>query len=359
MARIIYAVAGEGFGHSSRAHLIGQRLIDAGCDVIFAASQKSFIYLKQYFGERVKGGFSLSFAYHNGKVAPLRTIKKTFLDIPDAVRENKALFENHFKPFEPDIVLTDFEPFTAWWAFVKKVPFISIDNEHILTVCKLEHRLKNIYPRFIAQVVTKSYYFGADAYIVFSFFEAPLKIEKAVLAPPIVRPIVAELKTSRGDYILLYVSTSYGKDKLVKVLSRFPNKQFIIYGFNENAKISNCILKERSTEGFLHDLAGCSGVAASAGFSLISECIYFKKKMLLVPVEGQYEQIINAQYVEKLGLGIQAKKLDRKSVERFLGHIDTPMPSDSGIIWPDNEKFFRILQGQFDKLPQKLDIKIC
>jgi len=39
MAKIIYAVAGEGFGHSSRSHLIGQRFIDAGHDVMFAGSQ--------------------------------------------------------------------------------------------------------------------------------------------------------------------------------------------------------------------------------------------------------------------------------------------------------------------------------
>jgi len=33
MARIIYAVAGEGFGHSSRSHLIGQRLLEANISV--------------------------------------------------------------------------------------------------------------------------------------------------------------------------------------------------------------------------------------------------------------------------------------------------------------------------------------
>ena len=37
MAKIIYGVAGEGFGHSSRSHLIGQRLLDAGNDVIGAS----------------------------------------------------------------------------------------------------------------------------------------------------------------------------------------------------------------------------------------------------------------------------------------------------------------------------------
>ena len=71
MAKIIYAVAGEGFGHSSRSHLIGQRFIDAGHDVMFVGSQKSLIYLKQYFKDRVKEIFGLSFAYDKGFVDPL------------------------------------------------------------------------------------------------------------------------------------------------------------------------------------------------------------------------------------------------------------------------------------------------
>ena len=66
MARIIYGVAGEGFGHSSRAHIIGRRLIDAGHTVMFAASMKSLVYLRQYFGDAVKEVFGLSFAYKDG-----------------------------------------------------------------------------------------------------------------------------------------------------------------------------------------------------------------------------------------------------------------------------------------------------
>ncbi len=74
MARIVYAVAGEGFGHSSRSHIISKRLIDSGHDVIFAASNKSLVYLKQYFGERVKEVFGLSFDYHQGRVSAVKTI---------------------------------------------------------------------------------------------------------------------------------------------------------------------------------------------------------------------------------------------------------------------------------------------
>jgi uncharacterized protein (TIGR00661 family) len=77
MAKIIYGVAGEGFGHSSRSHLTGQRLIDAGHDVMFVGSQKSLLYLKQYFGQRVREIFGLSFAFVDGQQAELRTFQRT------------------------------------------------------------------------------------------------------------------------------------------------------------------------------------------------------------------------------------------------------------------------------------------
>jgi uncharacterized protein (TIGR00661 family) len=355
MARIIYAVAGEGFVHSRRAHLIGERLIEAGNEVIFAASEKSLVYLRQYFGQRVKPGFGLSFAYRKGRVKTLGTVKKNLFKFPSAVRESKELFRKHLKDFEPDIVLTDFEPVTAWWAFVKKVPFVSIDNEHLLTVCRLEHKLKNIWPRFTSYVVTKSYYFGADKYIVLNFFAAPLKIKNACIAPPIIRPVVTQLKawplkTDSNGSIVYYTTTAYGKDRLVRQFGKFPSQRFIIYGFDTNEEYGNCTFKKRSTEGFLSDLAASSGVIASAGFSLISECLYLKKKMLLLPIPGQYEQIINAQYVEKFGLGIKADRLDESVLKRFLNDLDKPIRDDERILWPDNEKFFGILQEVFDSM---------
>ena len=44
MARIIYGVAGKGFGHSSRSHLIGQRLLAAVHEVMFIGYHKSLTY---------------------------------------------------------------------------------------------------------------------------------------------------------------------------------------------------------------------------------------------------------------------------------------------------------------------------
>jgi len=80
--------------------------------------------------------------------------------------------------------------------------------------------------------------------------------------------------------------------------------------------------------------------------------------MLLLPVAGQYEQVINAHYIEKLGLGISAKELDEPAITRFLDELDKPIPDDERILWPDNKEFFKILQQQLNSLdtPVTLDL---
>lgn len=356
MAKIIYAVAGEGFGHSSRSHLIGQRLIDSGHDVIFAGSNKSLFYLRDYFGDRVKEIFGLSFDYKDGRIHPIRTIKKNIFRLPTGDKINRKLFRGLYKKFEPDLIVSDFEPFSAWWALRHNVPFFSIDHEHVLTHCKLINPRQCGFSRITAYMVTRCYYVSATSYIIITFFKAPIKKRSAVIAPPVLRPKVLSLKAHRGDYIVLYTTTGRNEEQIKELLGRFGSQKFLIYGFDKSAEDGNCIFKKRSTEDFLTDVAGSRGVVATAGFSLISECMYLKKKMLLLPLEGQYEQFINAYYVQSLGLGLSRNELSEKSLCDFLDETEKPMPDDERILWPSNERFFEVLQERLNQLPKPIKI---
>jgi uncharacterized protein (TIGR00661 family) len=314
------------------------------------------VYLKQYFGHRVKEIFGLSFAFQDGRIDKSETLKRNLLKLPEGKKQNEELFRRFFEPFEPDLVISDFEPFSAWWAWRNRVPFISIDHEHMLTLCKLEHPTKNWFSRLTASLVTELHYIGAVAYIIVNFFKAPLRLDSAILAPPIVRPVVQEVQSSSGEHILMYSTTGENEEELRDTLGRFSHQEFRIYGFNQDTIHDNCVFKSRSTEGFLQDLASARGVIASAGFSLISECMHLKKKMLLLPLAGQYEQVINACYAERLGLAVSCEKLDEQAVARLLSEVDKPMPSHEEILWPDNQRFFRILQGTLNKLGKPISI---
>lgn len=356
MARIIYGVAGEGFGHSSRSHLIGQHLIEAGNDVMFVASRKAYTYLKRYFGSGVHEIFGLSLAFSDRRLSCVKTVATNLANFRRPYFETRDFLRKSFDTFSPDLVISDFEPFSAWWAWRNEIPFVSIDHEHLLTNCRLKHNLRNWYPRLTSALVTRGHYFGASAYVVLNFFRASVKDDSTILAPPVVRPVVQSYASEREEHILLYSSDRTGRERLLDTLQNAPDYRFYIYGYNESSEVGNCVFKRTSTEGFLEDLASCRGVIATAGFSLISECLHFKKRMLLLPIVGQYEQMVNGRYVEALGLGLSRNRFDADVLGEFLDRVDEPLGSDQRILWPDNGAFFEQLHRVLGRIDTKADV---
>jgi len=88
---------------------------------------------------------------------------------------------------------------------------------------------------------------------------------------------------------------------------------------------------------------------------LISECLYLRKEVLLLPIEGQYEQMVNAHYVQKLGLGLFPKQLDADALAQFLPLTDHPMPTRPDILCPDNRRFFELLNQTICNTPSAFD----
>ena len=60
---------------------------------------------------------------------------------------------------------------------------------------------------------------------------------------------------------------------------------------------------------------------AGGGFSLLSECVYLHKPALSIPVAGQFEQTLNARYLERLGYGEYAEAPSAEAVTGFLERL--------------------------------------
>ncbi len=349
--RILFGVAGEGFGHSSRSDLIARRLMQAGNEVLFAASGKSLSYLSPLFPGQVEEVYGLHFIVKDGQVLALSTLADNIVQYPKGFLTNRRLFSRKVKAFNPDLVISDFEPFSAWWAFRHRVPSVFIDNEHLLTMAKLEH-VPGISSRIKADIVTRGYHTRASAYVIMNFFTAPLKNKKAILANPVIRRQVMELKVERHPHVVVYSNDSRPetRDRLISILNRFPSHPFYIYGFHVEEEHGNCVFKQISTDGFLRDLSTGSGVIATAGMSLLSECLYLKKRMFLVPLKGQFEQQVNAVYAERLGVAVNANDLDEQKLKLFFDSLDKDYSTDPRILWPDNEAYFSILDQSLQKI---------
>ena len=177
MAKIVYAVAGEGFGHASRAHLIGQRFLDAGHEVIFAARS----------GPCNTCGRTMATGSRKSSVF-LRLQQRLCCSGSDRLEESLAVSagpspQSHaFRAGVPAVRAGfggyRFRAVQRWWAWRHRVPFISIDNEHLLILCQLDHKLSDLFGRLSAAVVVRGHYFGARAYIVTSFFK-PRQVQRS------------------------------------------------------------------------------------------------------------------------------------------------------------------------------------
>ena len=130
MANILYGVNGEGAGHSTRAKEVLTHLVAQGHSVHVASFDRGLQNLKAHFDVTEIYGFR--FAYVNNRVRYKRTIAKNLITVPQAARSLSRL-KDLVDEWQIDLIITDFEPLTCHVGHKKRLPVISIDNQHCLT----------------------------------------------------------------------------------------------------------------------------------------------------------------------------------------------------------------------------------
>jgi uncharacterized protein (TIGR00661 family) len=315
MANILYGVNGEGSGHSTRAKEVISHLQQRGHNLHIVSFDRGLRNLSASFP--VTEIFGLSLAYVNNRVRYERTLANNLIKAPRAARSLKDL-SHLVDESKIDLVITDFEPLSSHIGHHKHLPVISIDNQHAITNTSVT--LPHGFKRDVAAVklVTRMMTPHADAYLVLSFFPAPVKKQDTFLFPPILRQEVLSATPQTGDYVLVYV-TSPAKE-LAALLKKVRCK-FVAYGFEIERQEGNILFKKPSMDGFLRDLAGAKAVIANAGFSLVSEALHLGKPYLAIPVKNQFEQTFNAYYVDKLGYGAWWEELGKEQIESFLFNL--------------------------------------
>lgn len=343
MANILYGVAGEGSGHSSRAKEIISHLEEKGHKVKVISYDRGYRNLSPRFD--VEKIFGLHFAYANNEVQYSLTVLRNLRKTPEAVKSIDKV-SKIVDEFKPKVVFSDFEPISGIVANLKDIPLISIDNQHRLTNTKIDYPKKHKQDALAAKTVTNLMIFNSKACLVTAFAETEATNKKTFLFPPILRKEVLETKPKQGDYVLVYLTSRF--QGLVDLLKSI-NKRFVVYGFNQNKKESSLVFKKASQKTFLKDLANCEGVIANAGFTLITESLYLGKPYLALPVAGQFEQVLNAFQVDKLGCGKYYDKLDKEKIESFLYNLDYYRKNLKKYKREDNSKIFR----KIDELVEK------
>ncbi len=315
MANILYGVNGEGAGHSTRAKEVLTHLATKGHKVHVASFDRGLQNLTTQFDVTEIYGFR--FAYVNNRVRYKRTIAKNLVTVPEAAKSIsrlKDLVDEH----NIDLVITDFEPLTCHVGHRKKLPVISIDNQHCLTNAVVSYPKQYRRDAAAAKLVTRFMTPSANAYLVLSFFTAPIRKRNTFLFPPLLRREILDATPTQRDHVLVYVTSP--APALAKLLSsvRCP---FIAYGFGREGQEGNITYKKPSLDGFFADLTSARAIVANSGFSLVTEALHLGKPYLAVPVSHQFEQIFNAYWLKKSGYGAYWEDLNQERVEAFLYNL--------------------------------------
>ncbi len=314
MARIVYGVAGEGSGHSSRAREMASHLVRQGHVLKLVSYDRGYKNLREDFDVFETEG--LCIASQDNKVSIVKTFTENIRRLGEGYRSLQRLRHEVFKEFRPDCVITDFEPMTAYLANHYGLPLVTIDNQHRMRYVKYQRPPHSQVDARATEVIIRAMVPRPDVSLVTAFCFGPTRNERTFLFPPILRQAVLERRPSEGEHILVYLTSGF--DTCLDELRRFGRESFVVYGYDRSERDGPLRFRPFSRDGFLDDLASAKAVIATAGFTLISEALCLRKPYLAMPMQGQFEQELNGFQLAQEGYGKSLQEVDGEAIGDFL-----------------------------------------
>jgi uncharacterized protein (TIGR00661 family) len=324
--RILYGVTGEGMGHAMRSRVVLDALAEKH-EIKVVVSGRAADYLAKRSSEvlSVKKIWGYTLAYKDNELQKWRSVVQNVKGALTGLPKNIKAYLDIAEDFIPDVVITDFETWSYLFGLRHELPIISIDNMQIinrcahapelLAGCENDFRLTN--------AVVKAKIPGAFHYHITTFFYPPTRKPNTSLHPPILRPEILAARPESGQHLLVY-QTSTSNQALIDTLKRC-GRECRIYGMRRDIKSDvvdgNLCFRPFSEAGFIDDLRTCAGVVASGGFTLMGEAVCLRRPMLAVPIVGQFEQVLNARYLEHEGYGLAADVIDDDRLSQFIGAL--------------------------------------
>jgi uncharacterized protein (TIGR00661 family) len=309
--QILYGVQTTGHGHLVRSTPIIRRLRELGHDVhaLLSGPPPDQSWL-QRIGPPLTSRPGLTFSAEGGRVRYLRTAMRA--------RPLRFLRDIHATPTDGfDLVITDYEPITAWLARINDLPSVGIGHLYAFAWPTVPRAAGNVLTRAILDNFAPA---GIPAGSHWDDYGAPI-------LPPTVDPEVLAMPRGPVDpgLSLVYLAFEPTAD-LVALLKQFPREHFHVYArVPREHREGNVWVRPLSRACFLEDLVHCRGVIANAGFTLTSECLHLGVALLVKPIAGQLEQESNALALEQLNLASVTRRLAPEDIEAWLAR-PAPLP---------------------------------
>lgn len=300
---ILYGVNATGNGHISRSRITISELKKRGHNVTVLFSGRDvndFFDLEEFRPYIIKQGFT--FVFRKGKL----NVFKTLLNI-DLIQFVRDIFK--IKK-EYDVVVTDFEPISAYAARKLGIHCIGIGHQYSF--------LKKIPKSFkmkLASLLFLRFYTPINSTISSHFYH----FNQSILPPFIEKGLKNQDSVPTMKNAFLVYLPWEDQDQMISILNTIKSSEFIYYSsLNKELQIGNVTLKPFSNKYFKEDLIACNGLLTNAGFQLPAEAIYLGKKILCKPLLGQPEQEHNAKTLKKLQHASVCSEFTNENIEHWI-----------------------------------------
>jgi uncharacterized protein (TIGR00661 family) len=297
--KILYAIQGTGNGHLSRAREIIPLLKEKGeLDLLISGTQAD-VHLPYPIKYRFKG---LCFVFG----------KKGGIDVMTTYRKGnlKRLYEEiKSLPVEDyDIVISDFEPVSSWACKRKHKHCVGLSHQSAVVHkdAPKPHQKDLIGKAILLHYapVSKAYGFHFAVYGEDMF-------------TPVIRSEIRKRITEVKSHYTVYLP-AYSDKRIIRILSSIKNIEWRVFSKHSNKSYQegNVFIRPIENEAFIESLLSCTGILCGAGFETPAEALYLKKKLLVIPMKGQYEQQCNAAALATLNVPV-LKSLKEKHLDKI------------------------------------------
>ncbi|MGJ3235849.1 glycosyltransferase family protein [Marivirga sp.] len=303
--KILYAIQGTGNGHLSRARDIIPILQKKGEVDLLVSGIQADVSLGYPVKYTYKG---LSFIFgKSGGVNLWQTIKKC-----NFRRLRKEIYSVPIENY--DLIINDFEPISAWACFLKGKKCISLSHQSAVIAKGAPKPAKK---DFMGHLILK-YYAPVTASYGFHFHSFGENI-----FTPVIRDQIRNMRIKNEPYYTVYLP-SYSDKHLCKILAKVPNVKWEVFSkHNKNPfHFNNVHIRPVNNEDFIKSLVSSKGVLCGAGFETPAEALFLGKKLMVIPMKGQYEQQCNASALQAMGVRV-ASTLKKKSIAKIKNWIDS------------------------------------
>jgi len=330
--RFLFIVQGEGRGHMTQAISLFEMLTAAGQEVVHVVvGRSSRREMPSFFQNRITcpltGISSPNFVADKNnksvKIGP--TITHNLVHFSNYVQSLKML-NNIVKETKPDVIINFYDFLGGLYngLYKPKAEYICIGHQYLAYHNHFPFPNKQGFNKNLLLNNNKLTAWGAKKLLALSFAAYPEdKKSGVVVVPPLLRKEVMKLEPTEGDFILTYmVNDGYSKEieswhagnPSVKVQSFWDKK-----GMPNPHRVDDTLtFHQLSDTMFLQLMSQCKAYVSTAGFESICEAMYLGKPVMMVPVQGHYEQACNALDAVQAGAGVSSESFNLTKVIDYL-----------------------------------------